>query len=200
MPPTSHPNWTQYFTAEARKPEYGTFDKFDDIPPKYVNNVEEFREQVNSNPLETILLVPGPDRTVRLLHNCTIDADQLKLSGIFGLKRYSPVKQAAIHSLVKPFALMATRTTKAVIPTVEDFKGCSSGKELAELVGTGVVSTDELGNLPISFWLHPHLMGAYITQRQVKIENIGESYALAIEGMSNEDATLLMEEPIKNPN
>jgi hypothetical protein len=69
MPPTSPTNWNHYFSNEARKPEYGTFDKFNDIPLEYVENAEEFKSQINSNPLETILLIPGPDRTVRILHN-----------------------------------------------------------------------------------------------------------------------------------
>ena len=71
MPPTSpNTNWIQYFTNEARKPEYGTFDRFDDIPPNYVEDTEAFKEQIHSNPLATILLIPGADRTVRILHIC----------------------------------------------------------------------------------------------------------------------------------
>ena len=195
MPPTSpNTHWNQYFTNEARNPEYGTFDKFDDIPPKYVEDAEEFKGQINSNPLETIILIPGADRTVRVLHNCAIvENDPLKVSGIFGLKRYSSVKQVAISSLVKPFSTpsVTTRRANMMIPSIEDFKGCTSGNELVELVGTGTEHIDTLERHPISFWVHPHLMGAYITQRQVKVESIGESYALAIEGMSDEDATLL---------
>jgi hypothetical protein len=195
MPPTSPTtNWNQYFTNEASKPEYGTFDKFDDIPPKYVEDAEEFKEQINSNSLETILLIPGADRTVRVLHNCAIaENDPLKVSGIFGLKRYSSVKQIAISSLIKPFSISGatTRSSNMVLPTVEDFKGCASGNEFVELVGTGTENINTLEGHPISFWLHPHLMGAYITQRQVKVESIGESFALAIEGMNDEDATLL---------
>jgi len=192
MSPTSPTtNWSQYFTNEARKPEYGTFDKFDDIPPKYVEDAEVFKEQINLNPLETIILIPGADRTVRVLHNLAIaENDQLKVSGIFGLHRYSPVKQLSISSLVKPFS-SATRSPNVVIPTAEDFKGCTSGNEFVKLVGTGTEQIDTLEGHPISFWLHPHLMGAYISHRQVKVESIGESYALAIEGMSDEDATLL---------
>ena len=195
MPPTSpNTNWNQYFTNEARKPEYGTFDKFDDIPPKYVEDAEEFKKQINLNPLETIILIPGADRTVRVLHNCAVvENDQSKVSVIFGLNRFSPLKQVAISSLVKPFLTPSavTRSANTAIPTVEDFKACTSGDEFAELVGSGTKNTDTLARSPTSFWLHPHLMGAYITSRQVKAERMGESYALAIEGISDEDATLL---------
>ncbi len=194
MSPTSPTtNWNQYFTNEARKPEYGTFDKFDDIPPKYVEDAEVFKEQINLNPLETIILIPGADRTVRVLHNCAIvENDPLKVSGIFGLKRYSSVKQVAISSLVKPFSTpsVTTRRANMMIPSIEDFKGCTSGNELVELVGTGTEHIDTLEGNPISFWFTPP-DGAYITHRQVKVESIGESYALAIEGMSDEDATIL---------
>ncbi len=62
MTPTSpNTNWNQYFTNEDRKPEYGTFDKFDGIPPKYLEDAEAFKEQINSNPLETIIMIPGED-------------------------------------------------------------------------------------------------------------------------------------------
>jgi hypothetical protein len=188
-------NWTHYFTNEARKPEYGTFDHFDNVPPKYVGNAEEFKEQIESNPLETILLIPGADhQTVRVLHNCAVvENDQSKVSVIFGLNRFSPLKQVAISSLVKPFLTPSavTRSANTAIPTVEDFKACTSGDEFAELVGSGTKNTDTLARSPTSFWLHPHLMGAYITSRQVTVASIGESYVLAIEEMSDEDATIL---------
>ncbi len=191
---SSNTNWTHYFTNEARKPEYGTFDHFDNVPPKYVGDTEEFKEQIESNPLDTILLIPGADQTVRVLHNCAVvENDQSKVSVIFGLNRFSPLKQVAISSLVKPFLTPSavTRSANTAIPTVEDFKACTSGDEFAELVGSGTKNTDTLARSPTSFWLHPHLMGAYITSRQVTVASIGESYVLAIEEMSDEDATIL---------
>ncbi len=51
---------------------YGTFDKFDNVPPLYAGDVEEFKEQVNNNDLETIIIIPGLDKTVRFLHNLTL--------------------------------------------------------------------------------------------------------------------------------
>jgi hypothetical protein len=97
-------NWNQYFESEAAKPEYGTFDKFDDVPPKYIGSVKEFKKQVADNPLETIIIIPGPDKTVRLLHNCTLDDAMNRVNGIFGTKQFSLLKQVAIGPLVKPFA------------------------------------------------------------------------------------------------
>jgi hypothetical protein len=196
--PTTPPvkDWNTYFEAEAQRPEYGTFDKFDNIPPQYVNNAEELKKKINENNLETILLIPGPEGTVGLLHNCSLDDDQLKVSGIYGLKQLSPMKQVFVSSLVKPFviAAMARADNKPFIPTIKDFKECASGSELTGLIGTGTRTIDELENLPVSFWLHPHLLGAYVTQRQVKIEIIGESYAVAIEGMSDKLATLITQQ------
>jgi hypothetical protein len=71
-------NWFHYFKVEATKPEYGTFDHFDAVPPLYVNDTEEFKKQFAANPLETLMLLPGPERTVRLLHNCTVDNNNKK--------------------------------------------------------------------------------------------------------------------------
>jgi hypothetical protein len=194
-------DWSRYFKNEAGKPEYGTLAKFDQPPSAYVNDTEEFKKQLASNALETLLLVPGPDKTVRLLHNFSIDHEKTKVSGIYGLKRFSPMKQIAVSSLVKPFVIPAqtqTRTgTKAntlSIPTVDDFKECTSGAELIELVGSSGRDIHELEKLPVSFWLHPQLIETSVTQRQTKIEGIGESYAVAIEGMGDEAATLLTEQ------
>jgi hypothetical protein len=120
-----------------------------------------------------------------------VENDQLKVSGIFGLRRFSSVKQVAISSLVKPFSSAATRSASLVVPTVEDFKECTSGNEFVELVGTGTEYIDTLEGRPVSLWLHPHLMEAYITHRQVKVESNGESYTLAIKGMSDKDSTIL---------
>ncbi len=61
-------DWYTYFETEAQRPEYGTFDKFDDIPPQYVNDTDEFKRKITENTLETLLLIPGPEGTVRLLH------------------------------------------------------------------------------------------------------------------------------------
>jgi hypothetical protein len=192
-------DWYHYFKTEESKPEYGTLAKFDQAPPAYVNDTEEFKKQLASNTLETILLVPGPDKTVRLLHNCLIDTEKTKVSGIYGLKRFSPMKQIAVSSLVKPFSISPqTRTGNKAsilsIPTVADFKECTSGTELIELIGSEGRSIHELEKLPVSFWLHPQLIDTSVPQRQTKIEGIGESYAVAIEGMGDDDATLLTEQ------
>jgi hypothetical protein len=189
-------DWYTYFEVEAQRPEYGTFDKFDDIPPQYVNDTDELKKKIIENNLETLLLIPGPEGTVRLLHNCSLDEDQTKVSGIYGLKQHSPMKQVLVSALVKPFVIAATTRAdnKPFIPTIEDFKGCTSGAELTGLTGTGTRTIDELESSPVSFWLHPHLLGAYVTQRQVKIDIIGESYAVAIKGMSDEAATLITQQ------
>jgi hypothetical protein len=106
------------------------------------------------------------------------------------------MKQVFVSALVKPFVIAATTRAdnKPFIPTIEDFKGCTSGIELIGLTGTGTRTVDELEELPVSFWLHPHLVGTYINQRQEKIKIIGESYAVAIEGMSDEAATLITQQ------
>ena len=169
-------DWLHFFKSEASKPEYGTFDKFDAVPPTYMDDIDEFKKQFVLNSLETILLIPGADKTVRLLHNCSLDNDANRVSGIFGTKRFAPMKQVAVASLVKPFApLQSNRTeVRVLIPSVEDFKECSSGAEFSELVGsTGTQAVDELVKLPVSFWLHPHLLDAYVTFRQVNIDSIG---------------------------
>jgi hypothetical protein len=103
------------------------------------------------------------------------------------------MKQIAVGTLVKPFAVAAATRTEATpfIPSVDDFKECSSGSELIGLVGSGPNTINELEDSPISFWLHPHLLGDYITSRQVKVESIGNSFVLAIEGMNDADAKLL---------
>ena len=65
MPPTSPTqDWIHYFKAESQKPEYGAYDKFDDIPPKYLDDPDKFKAQLSNNPLETVLLIAGTDRTV----------------------------------------------------------------------------------------------------------------------------------------
>jgi hypothetical protein len=198
MPPTTPPpkDWHQYFQAEAVKPEYGTFDKFDD-PPRYLGSIKEFKEQVTSNTLETTIIIPGPDKTVRLLHNCTVDDETNRVNDIFGTKQFSPLKQAAIGALVKPFVSHTTNRTdtKPNIPSVEDFMECTSGaEELLELVETGNDTIDKLEKIPQSFWIHPHLLTAYVTQRQSKIESIGDSFVLAIEDMDDNSATKLTEQ------
>jgi hypothetical protein len=106
------------------------------------------------------------------------------------------MKQVIVSSLVKPFVIAPTTCagTKPCIPTIEDFKDCTSGAKLTGLTRTGTQNIDKLEKLPISFWLHPHLLGAYVTHRQVKIESIGESYDVAIEGMRDESATLITQQ------
>ncbi len=44
---SSNTNWTHYVTNKARKPEYGTFDHLDEVPPKYVGNTDELRSRFN---------------------------------------------------------------------------------------------------------------------------------------------------------
>jgi hypothetical protein len=71
---------------------------------------------------------------------------------------------------------------------------CTSGAELLELVGTGNDTIDKLEKMPQSFWIHPHLLTAYVTQHQSKIESIGDSFVLAIEDMDDNSATKLTEQ------
>jgi hypothetical protein len=80
--PTSAPkDWFQYFQSEAKRSKYGTFDKFNDEPSKYVGNADEFKARIANNDLKTIIVIPGADKTVQLLHNCTIDEETNKLMG-----------------------------------------------------------------------------------------------------------------------
>jgi hypothetical protein len=51
---------------------------------KYVGNFDEFKTRVannGNNDLKTIVVIPGVDKTVRLLHNYTIDEETNKLTG-----------------------------------------------------------------------------------------------------------------------
>ena len=196
LPTPPQNDWHEYFLSEASKPEYGAFDKFDSVPPSYLGDVEKFKEHVTSNPLETIIIIPGPDHSVRLLHNCTIDGDTNRVNGIFGTKQFSPLKQVAIGALVRPLSSNTTTRTDKVpsIPTVDDFMGCTSGAEVLALVGNGEDKLDELERTPQSFWIHPHLLAEYFTHRQTKIESIGDSFVATLEDMDNTSAMKLTEQ------
>jgi hypothetical protein len=178
----------------VKKAEYGTFDKFDAVPPSYLGDPEAFKARVANNNLETIIIIPGSDKTVQLLHNCTVDEDASKLNGIFGTKQLSPLKQVAIGTLVKPIVAHAqTRSdTTPTLPSAAEFMECSSGADLINLVGAG--GDDDLEKLPQSFWVHPHLLDAYVIQCQTKIESIGDAFVLAIEGMDDDSATKLTDQ------
>jgi hypothetical protein len=192
-PPT---DWFQFFANEERKPEYGLYSKFDNIPEPYLNEIESLKTAIEAKPLETILLFPCGDQKIRILHNCRADGERGKLSGIFGMKRFSPVKQTTMGSLTKPFSITSNRrtTTNATIPSIEDFKSCARGSEFLELVGTGDEPLDSLEKVPQSFWVHPHLLSTLVTSKALDVEDIGEAYALAIEGMEDDDATHITEQ------
>jgi hypothetical protein len=192
-PTASSPDWFHFFSKEARKPEYGLYSKFDDIPKTYLDNAGALKAAIEANPLETLILFPCGDQRIRFLHNCRPDGEQGNLSGIFGMKRFSPVKQTTMAPLVKRFGVSSTRSssTDAKIPSIDDFKGCARESELLELVGTGDESVDSLQEIPQSFWIHPHLLSTLVTNKASDVENAGEAYALAIEGMEDEDATAL---------
>jgi hypothetical protein len=198
MTDTNQPpkDWLRFFYSEAKKAEYGTFDKFDAEPPSYLGDPEVFKARVANNHLETIVIIPGCDKMVRLLHNCTVDEDASKLNGIFGPKQLLPLKQVAIGALVKPLVAhtMTRSNMTPTIPSAVEFMECSSGADLIDLVGAGGDPIDDLENIPQSFWLHPHLLDAYVIQRQTKIEIIGNSFVLAIEGMDDDSATKLTDQ------
>jgi hypothetical protein len=192
-PTDSSPGWFHFFSKEARKPEYGLYSKFDDIPKTYLDDAGALKTAIEANSLETLILFPCGDQRIRFLHNCRADGERGKLSGIFGMKRFPPVKQTTMASLVKGFGVSSTRSssTGAKIPLIDDFKGCAHGFELLELVGTGDESVDSLQEIPQSFWMHPHLLSTLVTNKASDVENAGEAYALAIEEMEDEDATAL---------
>jgi hypothetical protein len=129
MTDTNRPpkDWLQFFHSEAKKAEYSTFNKFDAVPPSYLGDPEAFKARVANNNLETIIIIPGNDKTVRLLHNCTVDKDASKLNGIFGTKQLSPLKQVAIGALVKPLVkpLVAHTPTRSdttpTLPSAAEF-------------------------------------------------------------------------------
>jgi hypothetical protein len=195
-PPVPPTDWFQFFINEERKPEYGLYSKFDSIPGTYLNDIELLKTAIEENPLETILLFPCGDQKIKVLHNCRADGERGKLSGIFGMRRFSPVKQTTMSPLTKPFSINGTRraTTSATIPSIEDFKSCARGSEFLELVGTGNEPINSLGKAPQSFWIHPHLFSTLVTSKASDVEDIGEAYALAIEGMEDEDATRITEQ------
>jgi hypothetical protein len=192
-PTASSPDWFHFFSKEERKPEYGLYNKFDDIPDTYLDDTGALKTAIETNPLETIILFPGGDQKIRFLHNCRTDGERGKLSGIFGMKKFSPVKQTTMPPLVKGFGGGSTRSssTDARIPSVDDFKGCARGSELLELVGTGDDPVDSLQKIPQSFWAHPHLLSTLVTNKSSDVETAGEAYALTIEGMEDDDATPL---------
>jgi hypothetical protein len=75
-------DWFQFFANEERRPEYGLYSKFDDIPGPYLNDIELLKDPIEKNPLETILLFPCGDQKLKVLHNCRADGERGKLSGI----------------------------------------------------------------------------------------------------------------------
>jgi hypothetical protein len=188
-PTASSTDWFHFFSKEERKPEYGLYNKFDDIPDTYLDDTGALKTAIETNPLEIIILFPGGDQKIRFLHNCRTNGERGKLSGSFGMKKLSPVKQNTMPLLSKDSE--ESSSTDARIPSVDDFKGCARGSELVELVGTGDDSDDSLQKIPQSFWVHPHLLSTLVTNKATDVETAGEAYALTIEGMEDDDATAL---------
>jgi hypothetical protein len=189
----TYKDWWVLFAAEERRPEYGTFDKFDPIPASYLDNVDKLKDAVCSNRLKTIIVVPGPEQSLGTIHNCAIDDDKNRLTGIFGMNYDSLVKQTTLAALVKPFSPATTTRADAstTIPTIEDFLECSNGKDFLELTGSKRTELDKITGYPQSFWVHPHVAKTLLTSRHTKVDRIEEAYAVVIKGMDNTSATTL---------
>jgi hypothetical protein len=192
MTSTPFLNWREFFSNEANRPEYGTFDHFDDVAVKYVGSAKEFKTQVKENDLETIIIFPGTEGTIRLFHNCNVSDKSNKLLGIYGMTKYSAAKEVSINALTKAMAPLTASTRSAdglMIPSEEDFKECTSGKDFCDLVGTSEIPIFDISKKPQSFWIHPHVVSAYVSDRQVKISDVADIFATVLEEMEDEHAS-----------
>jgi hypothetical protein len=187
-------DWIEFFSREEQKESYGKINELNGIHEEYVDDVKGFTDYFNATPLVKSILFPGGESQVRVLHNCSIDCDRNKVIGVSGTSKFSPFKEITIGAAIKPMVIPTNRGYKAdlKIPTVDDFLGCSSGDELVNLVGTGEEPISALEGKPQSFWIHPSLMSTLFDNRITATSKIGESIVLAIEGMEDEEARILI--------
>jgi hypothetical protein len=192
MTSTPFQNWREFFSNEEKNSEYGTFDHFDDFAEKYVGDTNEFKTLVKENNLETIIIFPGSEGTIRLLHNCSVCDDNNKLIGIYGMTKFATAKEISINALTKAMAPSTPSTRSAddlMIPSEDDFKECNSGDDFRELVGTSETPVSEISKMPQSFWIHPHVVSSYVNDRQVKISDIVDLFATILEEMEDTHAS-----------
>ena len=185
-------NWREFFSSEEKKSEYGTFDHFDDFTEKYIGSTSEFKTLVKENNLETTIIFPGTEGTIRLIHNCSVSDDNNKLLGIYGMTKFATAKEVSINALTKAMNPLTSSTRSSedlMIPSEEDFKECNSGADFLDLVGTSETPVSELSKMPQSFWIHPHVVSSYVTDRQVKISDIADLFATVLEDMEDVHAS-----------
>jgi hypothetical protein len=122
----------------------------------------ELLNAVTNRPGFSFLLVPGPGRTVNILHCCSNieEVGDNHLIGILGTKFSSPKKSVVIKSLTDNFQVpKATRGSNPKIPSMKKFMEATSAAEFSKLTGND--DDEDLSyikdELPAAFFLPPQL-------------------------------------------
>jgi hypothetical protein len=162
----NHISWIDYYVRESSgggslaKITKEPLSFFDEIADSYFEDEEGFHTQVGANPRNFIIL-PGPLRSVRMLHNAFITnhggRNTPTIVGVWGTRMSSPFKEIS-KSATAPLRVPITRRSlaEAKVPSLEEFLECGSGLDFQQLEGKDsdrLVAS--LAMKPNSFWVHP---------------------------------------------
>ena len=199
---TAFASWTDLYAYKAI--ENGTFGAtteqevsfFDAMTDQYVGNVDKLKLNISSFPWNFIL-VPGPRRTIQLIHRCFIvalnpaeDAMIIGISGnLTGSSSFKEIPAAIMTRPLKP-PLLGTRrgdSNTPTIPLITTFLACGTEGDFSSLDGgTDGDSLAELADRPNSIWIHPSIAGYLRHVKTMKAETAALRIITALNSPDND--------------
>ena len=83
-------NWTDWFATETDQGLCGVEDDFFNLALSYLGKIDILEKVIEDVGQKGMLVLPGPNKTVRLYHHCFFDGARQKIIGMSGLRRFPP--------------------------------------------------------------------------------------------------------------
>jgi hypothetical protein len=187
-------SWKDYYVGELRGTgDLGEIGKaplsfFDGVADSYFEDEEGPHSQLGDNP-ENFVLLPGPMRTVRMMHHVfalNSGRSGTIAIGILGTRKSSPFKEigkAATAPLRVPMSRRSIAEKK--IPSMGEFADSATGIEFQRLEGEeGTRLVSDLNMKTNSFWIHPTTFVAFGGPKTFRASSLAQ---LVIASLRNED-------------